>query len=314
MTTQTTKFPTELLKKCRFLAGPTASGKTDVALALAEILPIEIVLLDSMTVYRKMDIGTAKPSESEMERVPHHLVNLIEPHEEYSLSQYVATARKACEQIVARNNIPLFVGGTGLYLRGILRGVFEGPAADWDFRNEMEQATVEKGTTWLHQQLKEVDERSAARLHPNDQRRVIRALEVHRLTGKKLSDWQQENPTAIKDRPKRIDWLNPPRDWLYKRIDRRVLKMIDLGLKEEVKQLLQQKEGLGRTARQGLGYKEMIAHLEGNCSQEETIEEIQLRSRQFAKRQYTWFRNLEECTPVEFKGTETAAEIAKQIL
>lgn len=314
MNAKTTQFPLELLQQCRFLVGPTAVGKTDVALAMSEILPIEVIALDSMTLYRGMDIGTAKPSPEEQKQLPHRLIDIIEPHEEYSISEYIVAAISNVKEILSQEKIPMFVGGTGLYLRGILRGVFEGPDADWDFRNEMEAKAKANGNQWLQDELRKVDPQSADRLHPNDQRRIIRAMEVHKLTGKSLTDWHQEKPLPVENRPSYIHWLEPPREWVYNRIDLRVHKMMELGLKQEVENLLAESEGMGRTARQGLGYKEMIAHLEGKFTLEEVIEEIQLRSRQFAKRQHTWFRNLEECESLEITGEESPAEIAKRLV
>lgn len=305
---------TVTLQQCRFLAGPTASGKSSVALVLAERLDAEIVSLDSMAVYRGMDIGTAKPSLDDQAVSPHHLIDIVDPHEEFTLAEYVAAAAKACEEIVARSRVPLFVGGTGLYLRGVLRGVFEGPAGDFEFRRELETAAESQPSEWLHERLQAVDPESAARLHPNDHRRLLRALEVHHVTGEPLSRQQRQTPLPIAQRPRHVYWLEPPRAWLHERINRRVEQMMADGLVDEVRNLLTSPHGLGKTARQGLGYKEVIAHLEGEMTLAETIEQIQTRTRQFAKRQHTWFRNLEECTAVQMSGRETPEEIARMLL
>lgn len=314
-------FPILLLKQCWFLAGPTACGKTATALALvrrAARLPnpvrVEIVALDSMSLYRGMDIGTAKPSATEQSAVPHHLIDIADPADDFSTADYVTAARAACEEIVARGGTPLFVGGTGLYLRSILRGVFDGPSADWDFRRALEAVAAEQGPSVLHERLRAVDPVSADRLHPNDQVRVTRALEVHRLTGKPLSAQQQQPPLPEPDRPDNVFWLSPPREWLYERINHRVEQMIAEGLIDEVRRLMAAHRPLGRTASQGLGYKEVIDHLAGNCTLEECVATIQTRTRQFAKRQHTWFRNLEECRPIEVDGTESADDIATKIL
>jgi tRNA dimethylallyltransferase len=295
---------------------------------LAERLNAEIVSLDSMSLYRGMDIGTAKPSTEERSRVPHHLIDVIEPHEEYSLAEYVAAAERACREIVRHERVPLFVGGTGLYLRAVLRGVFEGPAADWDVRRRLEQlAAGDPARPVLHERLQQVDPASAARLHPNDTRRLIRALEVFELTGQRLSSLQCESPLSGDERPPHVYWLEPPRDWLHDRINRRVEAMFTAGLIAEVEHLLAAERPLSRTARQALGYKEVIEFLASHDAggslrstpatpvllQEELTELIQTRTRQFAKRQHTWFRHLEECHAIPISGTELPAELAKRL-
>ncbi|MBI5758959.1 MAG: tRNA (adenosine(37)-N6)-dimethylallyltransferase MiaA [Planctomycetales bacterium] len=310
------RFDSNLLRRCWFLAGPTACGKTAVGVELAARLNAEIVSLDSMSLYRGMDIGTAKPSAAERSRVPHHLIDVIEPHEEYSLAEYVAAAEQACREIVSRGRVPLFVGGTGLYLRAVLRGVFEGPAADWDVRGRLEQlAATDSTRPVLHERLQHLDPASATRLHPNDTRRLIRALEVFELTGQTLSSLQCESPLPGDERPPHVYWLEPPRDWLHDRINRRVEAMFAAGLIDEVKHLLTAERPLSRTARQALGYKETIDYLAGspNTTPQNLIELIQTRTRQFAKRQHTWFRNLEECHVISVSGTESPVELAKRL-
>lgn len=309
--TGSTRMPVELLQQCWFLAGPTAVGKTASSLLLAKTINAEILALDSMSLYRGMDIGTAKASKQELDEVPHHLIDFIDPHEEYSVAEYITAAAAVCEDIIARGKTPLFVGGTGLYLRGLLRGVFEGPPADWEFRNQLQE---ESNSESLHQQLSKIDPVSADRLHPNDVRRVIRALEVHHLTGKPLSAWHAETALPAEHRPKNVFWLEPPRDWLHERINRRVDQMFADGLVEEVRQLLAAEKPPGRTARQALGYAEVIEHLEAGISLEETVENIKAHTRQFAKRQHTWFRNLEECQSVKLTGAESATEIVDRIV
>ncbi len=308
------RFETSILQQCWFVAGPTASGKTDIALRLAEHLGAEIIAMDSMSLYRDMDIGTAKPSFQERARVPHHLIDVLEPHEESTVAGYVRAAEKACREIIARGGVPLFVGGTGLYLRGLLRGVFAAPPADWEFRQRQESRVNSDGPEVLHRDLTAVDPELAARLHPNDVRRVVRALEVHHLTGRPASQQQREHPLPLAERPLHVCWLSPPRTWLYDRINRRVHTMIEAGWVEEVRHLLGRDKGLSRTAAQALGYQELLAHLAGECTLEAAINQIQTRTRQFAKRQHTWFRNLEECQAVEITGTETAAELAGRLL
>ncbi len=311
-------FPAALLSKCWFLCGPTACGKTALSLSLANRLNAEIVALDSMTLYRGMDIGTAKPSLADQSQVPHHLIDILDPHDDFSLAQYLAAAETVCHDIVGRGRCPLFVGGTGLYLRGVLRGVFEGPAADWNLRRELEAHLQRIGNIGLHQELQQIDPVTALRLHPNDSRRVIRAIEVFRLTGRPLSTQQEQGPRPLEQRSPHVYWLSPPRDWLYHRINERVEQMFAQGLLEEVRKLLTSPRGLSQTARQGLGYKEVIDAFEsgmtGDRPTPELIDLIQTRTRQFAKRQHTWFRNLEECRPIPITGSESLAELTEQIV
>ncbi|WP_144996061.1 tRNA (adenosine(37)-N6)-dimethylallyltransferase MiaA [Polystyrenella longa] len=308
------KIPLEELQQCWFLAGPTASGKSTVAMLLARYLHAEIVALDSMTLYRKMNIGTAKPSPAEQETVPHHLFDIVDPHEEFSVAEYMEAAIRSVNDILDRGRTPLFVGGTGLYLRSLLRGVFAGPDADWDFRRKMDVVVEEEGPIKLHEMLQNVDAEAAGRIHPNDVRRVIRALEVNHVTGQTLSAQHDERPLEESVRPKHIYWLSPSRPWLHDRINRRVEQMMVEGLVEEVQGLMELEPALGRTARQALGYKEIIDALEEGRPLEEAVEQIKIRTRQFAKRQHTWYRNIVECQEVTFTEDESAKEIADRLI
>lgn len=307
------QIPHDVLMASWFLAGPTACGKTDLSLHLADRLNAEIVCLDSMTLYRGMDVGTAKPSREVRAAVPHHLLDLIEPHQEFSVAEFVAAAEAACREIIARRRTPLFVGGTGLYLRAVLRGVFDGPPADWSIRERLQAVADAGGGDELHDRLRAIDPITARRLPPGDLRRVIRALEVAELTGRPLSQHHQEQPLPEGSRPP-VFWLSPPRAWLHARINLRVERMMEFGLVEEVRRLLTSSHGMGRTARQGLGYKEVIAHLEGEHDFERTVVEIQTRTRQFAKRQHTWFRNLVECRPMEVTENSDVGGLADRIV
>lgn len=270
--------------------------------------------MDSMAVYCRMDIGTAKPSAQEQARIPHHLIDLVEPHVEFSASDYVRHAESAIDGILSRGHVPLFVGGTGLYLRSLLRGIFEGPQADPDLRDKLTRQAKHYGNAWLHNELAKVDQITAARLHPNDMRRIIRALEVFRLTGTPLSSLHEQHPLPPEERPLGVFWLDPPRDWLYDRVNGRVDLMMRQGLLEETRQLLASVPAPGRTARQALGYRELIRHLELGTPLCQAVEDIKTGTRQFAKRQHTWFRNLEECTAVPVTGLETPAELAERLL
>lgn len=307
------KLPSSLLRQCWFLAGPTACGKSATSLILADRLNAEIISLDSMAIYRRMDIGTAKPSLSDRRQVPHHLIDIAEPHEEYSVAEFVRHAARAAEMIVGRGRVPLFVGGTGLYLRSMLRGLSEGPEADWDFRHSMEQLAIQNGPEWLHDKLNACDPVTAARLHLKDMRRIIRALEVFELTGRPISEDQQHAPVSVEDRPRVVVWLEPPRDWLRARIDLRVDQMMTDGWLAETRELMTLQPPPSRTACQALGYRELIDHLNGQLTLEAAVEQIKISTRQFAKRQHTWFRNLEECGSLAITGLEPPGIIADQI-
>ncbi len=260
--------------------------------------------MDSMAIYRRMDIGTAKPSLEDRRRIPHHLVDVLEPWEEFSLAQYLQAASDAVEQIRLRHRPVLFVGGTPLYLKALLRGVDSGPPPDRELRARLEREAAEQGNEALHRRLAAVDAAAAARIHPHDLRRVVRALEVFEKTGVPISA-RQVHFAGPANESARVIWLDLPRDELYRRINERVVAMFDHGLIDEVRCLRNLERPLSRTASQALGYKEAIEHVEGRRPLPETIELVQRHSRQFAKRQLTWFRSLPECRRVP---AELAAE------
>ena len=282
-------------------------------MVLAHQLDAEIISLDSMAIYRGMDIGTAKPSFPERQHILHHLIDIADPHQEFSVAEFVCLAAEAAGSIVERGHTPLFVGGTGLYLRSILRGISEGPEADWELRRRLEQQARTHGRQWLHDQLTACDPATASRLHHNDLRRIIRALEVFELTGKPISDDQHHLPRPEDERPRVVVWLEPPRDWLRDRIDRRVDQMMEAGWLEETRRLIQHDPPPGRTACQALGYRELIEHLQGCMTLDAAVGQIKIATRQFAKRQHTWFRNLVECRALPITGEESPDEIAGKI-
>ena len=292
---------TEILRNAWYLTGPTAAGKTAVGIELAQRLGAEIISLDSMALYCGMDIGTAKPLPAERRAVMHRLIDIIEPSEEFSVAQYLAAATAAANEIAAGGKRVLFVGGTALYLKALLRGLFEGPTADWNLRRELEEVVRVEGPDALHKRLAEVDPSAAAKLHPNDVRRIIRALEVHRVTGKTISSLQQQFDRGHSADECRVFVLDWPREQLDQRIRKRVDEMFAGGFVEEVRGLISQhatrpgKIALSRTARQAVGYKEVLELLDGQRDLPATIELVKLRTRQFAKRQLTWFRSLSEC-------------------
>ncbi len=276
-----------------YLTGPTASGKTSLGIALARHLNAEIVSMDSMAIYRLMDVGTAKPTPEERAEVPHHLIDILDPSDEYSVSDYVQAARAVATEIRSRGKQVLFVGGTPLYLKGLLRGIFEGPDADPVLRAELERFADSGGD--LHGRLNAIDPTTATKLHPNDRRRIIRAIEVYESTGKPISFYQTQFETPAPERKQRVFVLDWDKEELNRRIDRRVERMFESGLLEEARYLYGRP--LGKTARQAVGYKELFEYFSGrgHPSLDETIALIQTHTRQFAKRQRTWFRAMAEC-------------------
>ena len=312
-----------------FLTGPTASGKSAVGMELARRIDAEIISLDSVAIYRGMDIGAAKPTVEQQRQVPHHLIDIVEPTEEFSLAQYFEAAKRSAAEIAAKRKQVLFVGGTPLYLKGLLRGIFEGPPADWELRHRLADEAKQHGDRWLHEQLAAVDPTSAARLHPKDTRRLIRAIEVFQKTGRPISAWQQQFDVGSPAESCRVFVLDWPKTKLYSRINRRVEAMFAAGLVEEVRRLLagphpnhlptnlrsvpgEETVRLSRTARQAVGYREVIEHLEGRLGLSETISLVQCHTRQLAKRQCTWFRSLSECRFVPVAGDFDPAALAEQ--
>jgi tRNA dimethylallyltransferase len=296
-----------------YLTGPTASGKTAAGVALARLLgDVEIIALDSMTLYRGLDIGTAKPTEAERGGVPHHLIDVLDPWENSSVADYLGRAREAIGAIESRGRRAVFVGGTPMYLKAALRGLFEGPPADPAIRRELEERAASEGDAALHRELAGVDPVASTRIHANDRRRIVRALEVHRLTGTPLSTLQREHDRAAEGVT--VLMLDPPRPTLRHRIDRRVAAMVEAGLVAEVAGLVAGPRGLSATARQAVGYAEVIEHLDGRLDLAATVDRIQARTRQFAKRQMTWFRGLEEVEPVAVAADEGADAVAARLL
>lgn len=291
---------------CWFLTGPTASGKSELALALAERLGAEILALDSMTLYRGMDIGTSKPTSADQARVPHHLIDLADPGAEVSVDWYLRQARRAADVIRQRGRQPLFVGGTPLYLKAALRGLFDGPAADPAFRKALEHEAALHGTAPLHQRLGAIDPIAAGRIHPGDLRRITRALEVHALTGRPISAWQSQFARPATPAPP-VACLLRDRQELYARIDERVVRMLDAGWIEETRGLVARFGSIGGQAAQAVGYASIIEHLAGRIDRAQLTAIIQTRTRQFCKRQLTWFRHLEELTPFPLAPEETFA-------
>ena len=284
-------------ENCWFLTGPTASGKSDLAIAWALEHNAEILSMDSAAIYRRIDIGTAKPTPEQRAAVPHHLLDIANPSEEFSVAQYCKAAEICVQDILARGKVPLFVGGTPLYLKALLRGLFDGPGADWSIRQELQAVVDSCGLERLHAMLEEVDPVAAAKLHVNDSRRVIRAIEVYQLTGKPISQWQKEHEKPTPQENCRVYALEISKPELDARIAVRVDAMLAAGLIDEVRRLIQFDSPLSRTASQAVGYREPIEWIAKGetVPLSEVREEIVLHTRQLAKRQMTWFRGLSEC-------------------
>ncbi len=304
--------PAEALTLTRdacYLTGPTAVGKTATALALAERLDAEILALDSMTLYRGLDIGTAKPTPSERARVPHHLLDRLDPWQSASVADYRCWALDILCDLKERGRTALFVGGTPLYLKALLRGLFEGPPADPEIRRRLEAQADLEGDDALHRRLQQCDPEAADRIHPNDRRRLVRALEVFEQTGVPLSQFQAEHERpAPPDVP--VLALDRPRAQLHERIDRRVHTMFDEGLVDEVRALLDDPRGLADGPSQAAGYHEVIDLLAGTLDRDGAIARIQARTRQLAKRQITWFRHLEEVRIVPITDLDDPQRLA----
>ena len=303
-----------------FLVGPTASGKSAVGLLVAERLRAEIISLDSMAVYRGMDIGTAKPSAADRARVPHHLIDLADPCEAFSTGRYVGAADAAIADVARRGRMPLVVGGTALYLKALTEGFFDGPSADWALRNRLHAEAAEHGTPALHARLRELDPAAAARIHPNDLRRIVRALEVHEVTGQPISEQQTQwghRPPACEPQAGRLchlAGLRRDRADLYERINRRVDAMFEAGLLDEAAGLLADPRAISHAASQFVGYREAIACLRGECTPAEARELVKTRTRQFAKRQLTWFRHFPQICWVDARPDSSTEELADAVI
>jgi len=296
-----------------FLLGCTASGKSAVSLELAERLDAEILSVDSMQVYRRMNIGTAKPSAEELLRVPHHLVDVAEPSEPFSVARFVELADRAIADITSRGRRVLAVAGTPLYLMGLAYGMFEGPPADVAFRLALRQRAEREGMAALHAELAAVDPDGAERIHLNDLKRIERALEVWHLTGRPLTSQQQQWGAEAMRYPAIIVGMRRSREDAARRINARVRSMVEQGLVEEVRGLAGQPPGLSEQARQALGYAEILAHLRGDTSLKEAVERIKIHTRQFAKHQRTWFRKFHETRWLAVEPDQPVGEIADQL-
>lgn len=296
--------------KVLVIFAPTASGKTALTRELFSpqgshfILKAEIISADSQAVYKEMDIGTAKPEADLQKEIPHHLINLLTPDQQYNVSDFVTAADKACQEIAARGNLPVVVGGTGFYIRNFLYGLAPTPVSDAKLRSELKERIAREGNQALYDELKKIDPESAAKIHPNDAYRICRALEVYYLSGKKRSEYQAEGQGKIRDK---FDFkflvLQPPRDLLYNRIRRRVDLMFEAGLEDEVRSLVAKGYGKDSPGMKAIGYSEWFAEdgsLYGPEKLEEIKEAIKHHSTKYAKKQYTYIRDIPGSTVIPF--------------
>lgn len=288
------------------IVGPTASGKSDLGVAAARRLDGEIVNCDSMQMIRGLSIGTAKPEAEHLAAAPHHLYDRIDPEEYYSAGSYMKDSRRICGEIAARGRIPVLVGGTGLYLKVFEEGIFEGPGRSEEIRAELRALLETKGEAFLLERLREADPELAERISPRDHVRIVRALEVFRLSGRRMSELQKEK-VPLKDFQIVKAGLRLPRQVLYDRIDRRVKMMFDQGLLEEVELLL--KQGVSPSAKgfEALGYRHAVQVIQGRLSAVDAIERTRQDTRRYAKRQLTWFRRDPKVHWIEGPGSRPAA-------
>ena len=288
------------IPKIIVITGPTATGKSAYGIQLAKSNNGEVVSADSMQIYRHMDIGTAKPTLDEQLGVPHHMIDIISPHEEYSVSRYVTDASRCVDDIIRRGKMPVIVGGTGLYIESLISGRNFSVRGDDTLRRELEAEYDAVGGEEMLRRLREFDESSAEKLHENDKRRIVRAFETYRLSGKPISQHDAETKALPpKYDAKKLALMYADRAALYAKIDKRVDTMLEMGLRSEVLSLLEMGVPSGCTAMQAIGYKEMVEAVSGKCREDDAVERIKMESRRYAKRQLTWLRRDASVTWVE---------------
>lgn len=294
------------------IIGPTGVGKTNLSIELAKRFSGEVISGDSMQIYKTMDIGTAKITAEEMRGIPHHLINIKEPTDGFSVAEFQQLVRKKVTEITNRGHLPIIVGGTGLYIQAVLYDYqFPHAPSDFLFRKHMENTVAEKGKDWLYEELEKKDPESAKKIHPNNIRRVIRALEVLHCTGKTMSQYEKAQSFELLY-DSAIIGLTMERGQLYKRINQRVDQMLAAGLVEEVKMLYDQSIRNCQSI-QAIGYKELYAYFDGKTTMEEAVEQLKQNSRRYAKRQYTWFRNKMNVTWFDVSKFQTNAKIFTEI-
>ncbi|AEH34369.1 tRNA dimethylallyltransferase [Vibrio anguillarum] len=292
-----------------FLMGPTASGKTDLAIRLRQKYPVEIISVDSALIYKGMDIGTAKPNAHELALAPHRLIDILDPSEAYSAADFRRDALLAMHDITTQGKIPLLVGGTMLYYKALLEGLSPLPAANPEIRQQIEQEALEHGWGQLHDQLQTIDPVSAARIHPNDPQRLSRALEVYRISGKTLTELTQTKGESLPFRVKQFAIAPKERAELHRRIELRFEKMIESGFEEEMKALYARNDlHPDLPSIRCVGYRQMWDYLDGNCTLEEAVYRGICATRQLAKRQITWLRSWDDLTWLDSENIDHAVE------
>jgi len=303
-----------VLPRGYFILGCTAGGKGALGRELAGRLGGQIVSVDSMKIYRRMDIGTAKPSAELRAETPHHCIDIAEPFEAFSVARYVEHADAAIADIRAAGAIQLAVGGTSLYLKALTEGLFEGPAADEPYRAELRRRAAAEGLAALHAELAGVDGEAAARIHPNDEKRIVRAMEVYRATGRPISELQRQWDTERRRYDCVLIGVRRDREDLHRRINLRAKLMVERGLRDEVAALLAEPNGIAPQAAQGVGYAEMIDHLQGRCTLDEAMERIKINTRRLAKKQRTWQRRWSDVRWFDVSEDDTAAAVADRVM
>ncbi len=295
------------------ILGVTASGKSALAFELAKRLAAEIISVDSMKVYRRMDIGTAKPPAEKRAVLPYHLIDVAEPAEAFSVDRFLELTERAVADIQSRQKPVVAVGGTAMYIKALLHGLFQGPGTDDAIRDRLKDQAAAEGLPELHKRLTAVDPAAAERIHPNDEKRIIRALEVFELTGRPISTFQTQWDAAPAS-----DWqvigLRREKEIENQRMNARVKRMIDAGLRDEVAALLAEENPLSKQAAAAIGYAEMIAHLKGEIPLDETIEKIKINTRRFAKSQRTWFKTFRNVNWLDVTETDTVETVLERIL
>lgn len=295
------------------VVGPTGVGKSKIALRLAERLGAEIISADSRQIYRFMDIGTAKPSPEEQRRVKHHFIDILYPDQDYSAGDFGQQARAKIESLLAEGRAAIVVGGSGLYIRALIDGFFDPRVADKGVREELCLRAERQGLSRLYEELSGVDPDSARRIHPNDRQRILRALEVYRITKRSISSLWRGSRGRVPGFQPVFFGLNRDRKELYARIEERVGRMIEAGLVDEVKGLMQRGYGRNLNSMQTVGYQEILSHLEGECGLEEAIRLIKRNTKRYAKRQLTWFRKDGRIEWTDLKGGDEIEDVAQRL-
>ena len=297
-----------------FIIGCTASGKGSLGRELARRLGGQIVSVDSMKIYRRMDIGTAKPSQAVRAEIPHHCIDIVEPSESFSVAQFVERADRAIGEIASAGSVALAVGGTSLYIKALSEGLFEGPSADEQTRRNLRARAAAEGLSALHAELAAIDAEAAARIHPNDERRIVRALEVYHATGTPITALQRQWDSGQRRYQAVFIGLRRDKADQGRRINLRAKMMLDAGLADEVAALLAEPGGLSGQAAQAVGYAELIDYIKGLCSLDEAFEQIKINTRRLAKKQRTWHRRFAGVTWFDAAPDETPEALAARVI